>query len=146
MRRRATRGADIAPDSFRYYGINAEKCIAYLRGIGAEIDDATADSWLDAQAAHRFLDKMKRPVHEFRLVTCACGELEGYMYYRRGRAVVPRQPVEPAAVTCATCNTMPGNTSRLVYLVAEDGSEEDCRPHDERWQPFDWREIAGRFA
>jgi hypothetical protein len=49
------RAADIKGCPNQYVGqINAEKCIAYLRGIGVEVDDDTGDSWLDLQGLHRF--------------------------------------------------------------------------------------------
>ncbi len=77
MHRRKITGAELKPNPSQHIGmLNAEKCVIYLRGIGVDIDDATADSWLDTQGVHRFLRSQKGSWRRGEAWSCGCGELE----------------------------------------------------------------------
>lgn len=136
--RSAVRGKDIRPDGLPYSNgiLNAEKCIAYLRGIGVEIDDATADAWLDMQGVARFLKSEKETKCEGQLWHCRCGAMEGTsevqfpMRRRKRRSGAPQEM--PRCEKCGTSWAM----MRLVYVVNRDGSTRDYRPMDERWKPL----------
>lgn len=134
------RAADIAPMRHVYAGIiNAEKCIAYLRMIGVELDDATADGWLDSQAVHRFLKRMKGRALTVERWTCACGEMEGFSLH--GEKAPRRKPkTRQKPNTCEECGGR-FTHSQTWYSVARDGTEKDHRPEMERFSPFDWREL-----
>ena len=145
---RSVMASHIAGNPTQYAGvINAEKCIKYLRGIGVELDDATGDSWLDAQAVHRFLRRMKRPVLTFRRHFCRCGEMEGLSVVgEKARRWVKRRQLEardePPA-KCESCGTGFCGWCRW-YEIARDGTERDYRePAVERTVPFNWREFIG---
>jgi hypothetical protein len=133
------RAADIPGRKYVGGEFNAEKCIAYLRGIGVEIDDATGDSWLTTQAVHRFLRRMKRPALVFWRWTCECGEMEGFSV-RGERAPRPRGANGREPSLCGACGTGFRGSMRW-YEVTRDGTERDFRPKLERFSPFDWRSL-----
>lgn len=142
MQRQNISGADIKPCDWQIGGINAEKCIAYLRGIGVEIDDQTADSWLDVQGTHRFLQSEKRPQITIQRHTCGCGIMEGFSLKRRGQRTKRRRDgQEPPR--CEECGTG-FIVSILWYIVNRDGSIEDWRPAGDRFAPFDYGFLEGK--
>lgn len=86
MQRSKIRGVDLTPDASQSVGmINAEKCVRYLRAIGVEIEDKTADSWLDTQATFRFLKSERAPWRSVQEWSCRCGEMRGHTERGRGR-------------------------------------------------------------
>lgn len=135
MQRAKTRGADLKPDPNQYNGINAEKCVKYLRGIGVEIDDATADSWLDTQAVHRFMASEKRSDVSGQLYTCRCGAMQGFAETSRRRKRKKKDTEDHTPAVCEECGTS-WMTITLLYTVARDGSMRDYRRKDERWKPL----------
>lgn len=138
-------GATIKANDSSYAGIiNAEKCISYLRGIGVECDDVTADGWLDTQAVHRFLRRMKRPALRIERWTCKCGEMEGF--WCRGEKA-PRRRKAKKSRKPDRCESCEGGWSRmqLWYVVTRDGTEKDYRPDVERIIPYNWRELIETY-
>lgn len=129
MQRARTRGADIKGDPNQYNGINAEKCIKYLRGIGVEIDDATADAWMDVQATHRFLASEKSVQKTVGVVMCqACGWSTETVHTRGSRR--KKQPTQWA---CPDCGDHLWHW-RALYVVCRDGSVKDYRDKEDRWR------------
>ena len=131
-------------DAGQYVGmLNAEKCIKYLRGIGVEIDDATADSWLDIQGMHRFLKSEKavwRQVTEWR---CRCGAMRGFSEEGRGRKRLPRASERPAKpARCEDCQTG-FITGSLKFYVCRDGTVQDYRRGVDAVVPLRLDEWAG---
>jgi hypothetical protein len=133
--------SQIKANPAQYAGaINVEKCIAYLRGIGVEVDDPTADGWLDTQSVHRFLRRMKRPALRVERWTCKCGEMEGFLLAGE-KAPRPRKSAKPQKrAACEECGGVWSHMA-LWYVVTRDGTEKDYRPELERFSPFDWREL-----
>jgi hypothetical protein len=144
MQRSKVRGCDLKPDATQYAGIiNAEKCITYLRGIGVEIDDSTADSWLDVQGTHRFLRSEKASWRRVELWYCSCGAMEGYGESGRGRMRVKREKGEvrkPAR--CESCGTGWRSMS-TVFVVLRDGTVRDYRRGVDAVTPLRLDEWAG---
>lgn len=144
MQRSNIRGADLKPNATQYAGtINAEKCVIYLRGIGVEIDDAMADSWLDIQGTHRFLRSEKtswRSVWEYR---CRCGNMTGHLEKGRGRMRLKRDKGDkrPPAI-CENCSTGFIGAWR-VFEVLRDGTVRDYRDGVDRVVPLRLDEWAG---
>lgn len=142
MQRAKIRGADIAPNPAQINRINAEKCIAYLRGIGIDISDEDADAWLDTQAVHRLLNGMKRARYQFRWTSCKCGCL-GYFYVvERGKRVKTRRVTkDDDSAFCAVCKRFANVSDRLMYIVCVDGTERDYRDGPDRVIAFPWEQL-----
>lgn len=136
MQRRKIRGADIKAEKYVHGIFNAEKCVAYLRGIGVEIDDATADEWLDTQGVFRFIRSEGTPWRTGWAHHCMCGAKEGFSENGRGSKWArwwkrqPRKKSEP----CEKCGGHFMSRHRL-YDVTRGGSYKDWR-RGERWQPI----------
>lgn len=136
MQRSKVRGADLKPDPVQWSGtINAEKCIRYLRGIGVDIDDDTADMWLDAQGVHRFLQSEKRSVVSGQIFSCRCGAMQGFAETSR-KARRKKTKDGKAPVRCEECGSSWVGIV-LAYTIARDGSMRDYRPKSERWKPLE---------
>lgn len=140
MQRRKISGADIKADASGFVSgnLNAEKCIAYLRGIGVEIDDATAESWLDAQGVFRFLKSEETPWRTGWLHSCSCGEMHGFSEKGRGSKWArwwKKRKKRGKAAKCESCGTGFCGQSRL-YDVLRGGGYRDFRKQDDRWQPI----------
>lgn len=148
MQRRKIRGADLKANPTQYAGtINAEKCIVYLRGIGVEIEDATADSWLDIQATHRFLKSEKTTWRRVEYWTCRCGAMQGYADVGRGRWRDPDKSEEKRdrnrkPSLCETCGTGFCCMS-LQFSVDRDGTVRDYRKGVDAVIPLRLDEHAG---
>lgn len=144
MQRQKIRGADLKPCAAQYAGIiNAEKCIIYLRGIGVEIDDATADSWLDVQATHRFLKSERATWRRVNLHHCRCGAMEGFSESGRGRMRLKREKnVKRKRHICEECGTSFVSSS-LVFYVRRDGTVVDYRRGADAVTPLRLDEWAG---
>jgi hypothetical protein len=144
MQRQNIRGCDLKPSARQYAGIiNAEKCIIYLRGVGVEIDDATAESWLDIQATHRFLRSEKATWRRVNLCTCRCGAMQGFSESGRGRMRIKREKGVPRKVhRCEECSTSWVSFS-LVFYVLRDGTVVDYRSGAEAVIPLRLDEWAG---
>lgn len=145
MQRRNIRGRDLKPNPTQYAGtINAEKCVIYLRGIGVEVDDATADSWLDIQATHRFLRSEKAIWRQINVHHCQCGAMEGFSETGRGRLRLKRDKSEPPRkpAKCEECGTGFRSMSRVV-TVARDGTVKDYRRGADAVIPLRLEEWAG---
>lgn len=145
MQRRNIRGRDLKANPRQYAGvINAEKCIIYLRGIGVEIDDATADQWLDTQGAHRFLKSERAKWREVREHFCRCGAMRGFSETGRGRMRIKREkgapPRKPAI--CEECGSEWAGSS-LVFYVRRDGTIKDYRSGVDAVIPLRLEEWAG---
>jgi hypothetical protein len=139
MQRANIKGADLKPCARQTNGINAEKCVRYLRGIGVEIDDATAESWLDTQAVHRMLAKMARENTIVNKWMCKCGEMEGFTMTVKGRTLRPKKRKNSESTgpsVCESCHTSWVCMVR-VFSVRNDGLYEDYRAASERWQPIE---------
>lgn len=124
MHRSKIRGADIVGDPAQYNRINAEKCIKYLRGIGVEVDDAAADSWMDTQAAHRFLASEKNSA-----VTVGqweCHECGGDQYYVAEKRGAKGHRLISAA--CSQCGSKFWHY-RLLMVELRDGTLKDYREY-----------------
>lgn len=145
MQRQAINASELKPSARQHVGaINAEKCIIYLRGIGVEIDDATADAWLDTQAAYRFLRSERAWVRRVRLHCCRCGEMQGYTETGRKAVKPPKLPKDRprTAPKCESCGT--GFIGwRLLFAVRRDGSVEDHRRGADAVIPLRLDEFAG---
>lgn len=144
MQRRNIRGRDLKPNPTQYAGtINAEKCVIYLRGIGVEIDDATADSWLDIQATHRFLRSEKTVWRQIDVWHCRCGAMEGFSESGRGRMRLKRDKTEQRKpAKCEECGG--GFTTRsTVVSIARDGTVKDYRRGVDAVIPLRLDEWAG---
>lgn len=146
MQRRNIRGADLKPSASQYCRgriINAEKCVIYLRGIGVEIDDATADSWLDIQGTHRFLRSERSYWRKVYRWSCRCGAMQGTSEEGRGRHRLKRdkgKKQQPAK--CEECGT--GFVAkRLVFAVRRDGTVVDHRTGVDAVVPLRLDEWAG---
>lgn len=144
MQRRNIRGADLKPDARQWAGImNAEKCIAYLRGIGVEIDDTTADSWLDTQATHRFLKSERTIWRRCELWTCRCGAMQGFRETGRGRKRHKREKgAARKPARCEECGTG-FCRSQLLFSVRRDGTVQDYRDGVDAVIPLRLDEYAG---
>jgi len=127
---------NIKPNKCQQVGaINVEKCIAYLRGVGVEIDDRTGDSWLDAQAAHRLIGRIERKftkvVADVVCVSCcACGDEIGN-FTRRASA---RSTDARVHYTCGECGSR-ALSFRLVAQVRADQTIKDFRDRADQWVP-----------
>jgi hypothetical protein len=142
MQRSKVRGADIKPDPRQFNRINAEKCIAYLRGIGVQISDDTADEWLDTQGVHRLLSTMRRSNLSFYEMSCRCGALRYEFVRERGKKVKTRTVTkDDDSAFCKACETFVGALTVLLYVVRVDGSELDYRSGVNRIAPYPWREM-----
>lgn len=144
MQRRNIRGQDLTPCAIQYTGtINAEKCIIYLRGIGVDIDDTTADAWLDTQATHRFLKSERSIWRRCYVWNCRCGEMEGFSESGRGRHRLKHDKKEPRIpAKCESCGT--GFVSSwLVFAVRRDGTVLDRRQGVDAVIPLRLDEWAG---
>lgn len=129
--------------------LNAEKCVAYLRGIGVEVDDATADGWLDAQAAYRFLKSERRVVRRVQAWFCSCGAMEGFTdtgpgrWRERDKQKRKEDEVEEQTIhICDKCQTGFCNSS-LLFTVARDGTVIDYRRETGWKEPIKLDEFAG---
>ncbi len=146
MQRRKITGAELKPSASQHVGMmNAEKCVRYLRGIGVEIDDATADSWLDAQGVYRFLRSEKASWRRGEAWSCRCGEMEGFREVGRGAMKPAKDEVEPKPVAprrCESCKTGFVSMSTL-FVVARDGSVSDYRSAANRVIPLRLDEWMG---
>jgi hypothetical protein len=145
MQRSKVRGCDIKPDATQWRGtLNAEKCIAYLRGVGVEIDDATADGWLDTQGAHRFLRSERATWRSVYLYRCRCGAMEGFTEKGRGRMRLKRDKNAPSPKPhrCEECGTS-WVSSSLVFYVRRDGTVVDYRRGADAVIPLRLDEWAG---
>lgn len=138
MQRAKTRGADLKPNPAQFNRINAEKCIVYLRGIGVEIDDRTAESWMDIQATHRFLASEKNIMRERRIYACRCGEMVGAAdVWNRPFTKRNKRPQSDApSATCEHCESS-WSGYRVEFYVCRDGSVLDMRSASERVVPLD---------
>jgi hypothetical protein len=144
MQRRNIRGSELKPNASQHIGmLNAEKCVAYLRGVGVEIDDKTADSWLDAQATHRFLRSEKTVWRRVELWCCRCGEMRGHRETGRGRMRLKREKgTQQKPARCEECGT--GWISmHLVFCVCRDGTVKDYRRGVDAVIPLRLDEWAG---
>ena len=144
MQRSNIRGAELKANSAQYAGtINAEKCIIYLRGIGVEIDDSMADSWLDIQGTHRFLKSEKAVWRSVWVWRCRCGGMTGHQEKGRGRMRRKREKSEqrPAPI-CEECGTGFVGAWR-VFDVLRDGTVRDYRDGVDRVVPLRLDEWAG---
>jgi hypothetical protein len=143
MQRRNIRGSDLKPNPSQYAGmINAEKCVIYLRGIGVEIDDTTADSWLDIQGTYRFLRSEKtawRTVCEW---SCRCGAMRGHSERGRGRMRLKRKDLPKKPSICESCGTG-FIISSTRFSVCRDGSVKDYRRGVDAVIPLRLDEWAG---
>jgi hypothetical protein len=143
MQCRKIRGADLKPNASQHIGmLNAEKCVIYLRGIGVEIDDTTADSWLSTQGAYRFLKSERaawRKVHEW---SCQCGAMRGFAESGRGRMRLPKEDRPKKRQVCESCGTGFVCMS-LVFYVRRDGSVKDYRSGVDAVVPLRLDEWAG---
>lgn len=145
MQRRKIRGADLKPSPRQHVGmLNAEKCIIYLRGIGVEIDDSTADTWLDIQGTYRFLRSERTWWRRVDVWSCRCGEMQGYTDRGRGRKRSKREkdPAPRKPAICESCGTGFGAMS-LVFAVRRDGTVEDHRRGADAVIPLRLDEFAG---
>lgn len=143
MAKTPLRAADIPVMRYRCASlINAEKCIAYLRKIGVEVDDKMGDGWLDTERVDRFLKRMKSPSLIVERWTCKCGEMEGFRL-RGSKAPRPKPSVNENPRKPATCEECGSRfcVMHTWYKVARDGTETDYRPEMERFSPFDWKEL-----
>lgn len=138
------RGADLKGNASQHVGaLNAEKCIVYLRGIGAEIDDATAEGWLDTQATHRFLRSEKAIWRRVELWSCRCGDMQGFSESGRGRMrLKPERPRRDKPAKCEKCNTGYCRCE-LVFAVRRDGTVMDLRRGADAVVPLRLDEWAG---
>lgn len=154
MQRQKISGAELKPSASQHVGmLNAEKCVIYLRGIGVEIDDATADSWLDTQAAHRFLASGKAVWRRVELWSCRCGAMSGHRETGRGRHKEQREfekeqktraksePKKPPQ-RCESCGTG-FIVMTLMFCVTRDGSVRDYRRGVDTVVPLRLDEFAG---
>jgi hypothetical protein len=141
MQRQKLRGEDIKPNASQHVGaINAEKCIAYLRAIGVEIDGPTADSWLDIQGTHRFLRSERTAWRNVQRWSCKCGAMMGYAETGRGRMRIKREPRK--VHRCEECGTGWVAMS-VVFFVRRDGSVQDYRRGVDAVIPLRLDEWAG---
>lgn len=144
MQRQKIRGQDLKPCAVQYAGIiNAEKCIIYLRGIGVEIDDTTADEWLDTQATHRFLKSERAIWRSVYRWSCNCGAMLGWQERGRGRRRLKGEKNQPRiTVRCESCGTG-FIVASLVFAVRRDGTVEDYRRGADAVIPLRLDEWAG---
>lgn len=143
MQRAKIAGSDLTPSTSQHVGmLNAEKCVRYLRGIGVEIDDATADAWLDTQATHRFLKSERAVWRQVQLWRCRCGAMMGYSESGRGRRRVKREDQPRKRPICEECQTTFVAAS-LVFVVRRDGSVLDYRQGVDAVIPLRLDEWAG---
>ncbi len=146
--RRRISGAELTANATQHVGmLNAEKCVKYLRGIGVEIEDATAESWLDVQAAHRFLKSERSIWRRGEVWRCRCGEMEGFRETGRGRHRVKRdKPTEPRKPNrCESCGTGFVSMS-TVFAVTRGGSLRDYRRGVDAVVPLRLDEYMGGLA
>lgn len=143
MQRRKIRGVDLTPDTAQHVGmLNAEKCVKYLRGIGVEIDDATADAWLDTQAAYRFLKSERASWRRVEEWSCRCGEMRGHAERGRGRMRLKKDDRLKKAPRCESCGT--GFVSMSTrFVVLRDGTVRDYRRGVDAVIPLRLDEWAG---
>lgn len=153
MQRQKISGSDLKPSAFQHVGmLNAEKCVVYLRGIGVDVDDATAESWLDTQAVHRLLRSQKASWRRVERWFCRCGEMSGYCETGRGRHKDQRdfekeskakaKKKERKPQRCESCGS--GFVCMtLVFDVARDGSVRDRRSGVDAVVPLRLDEFAG---
>ena len=144
MQRRKIRGSDIKPDAAQYYNINAEKCIAYLRGIGVDVPDEMADSWLDTQGVHRFLKSEEASKYLFYEMQCRCGELTGLSVVKSGRKAKTRTVTQDdKEYFCDECQSYINSTQILVYEVNRNGSTRDWRSAERQVLDgaFNWQDL-----
>lgn len=145
MQRQKISGADLKPSTSQHVGmLNAEKCVKYLRGIGVEIDDATAESWLDIQATHRFLRSEKAWWRRVDHWSCRCGAMQGYSEGGRGRMRLKKEKGAPPRKRsiCEECKTGFCAMS-LVFVVLRDGTVKDGRRGVDAVIPLRLDEWAG---
>lgn len=143
MQRAKIRGADLKPNASQHVGmLNAEKCVIYLRGIGVEIDDATADAWLDTQAAHRFFKSERAAWRTVQEWTCRCGAMRGHLEKGRGRMRLKRDSKPKKPARCEACGTS-WVCMTLKFYVRRDGTVMDYRRGVEAVVPLRLEEWAG---
>lgn len=144
--RRAIRGIGLTPDASQHVGmLNAEKCVRYLRGIGVELDDATADAWLDTQAAHRFFKSERAIWRRVERWSCSCGEMWGYGESGRGRKRLPKEVLDRIRGKRPKCEACGGGLTvmHLVFYVRRDGTVNDFRRGVDAVIPLRLDEYAG---
>lgn len=73
--------------------INASKCVAYLRTVGAKIDDATSDAWVEQEWSHR--DERRRHNRELKK---SCGHFRTYI-----TRIISDELGDEAVTTCHDC-------------------------------------------
>lgn len=110
---------------------NATKCAKYLRGIGVEITDEQAASWIDCEKADRFLRKMKRTARQGWDWWCNNGH-HWFCETRRGQ----RAKRKSQADCCPTCGGYWAHGGRR-FDVTIDGAVRDYRASADRWKPLD---------
>lgn len=147
--RRKISGGELTPSASQHVGmLNAEKCVRYLRGIGVEVDDTTAESWLDAQAVHRFLASGRSTWRRVDRWSCRCGGMSGLAESGRGqhkdmrdwRKKSKKEPRKPRR--CESCDS--GFVCmELVFYVTRDGAVRDYRRGVEAVTPLRLDEFAG---
>lgn len=144
MQRRKVFGRDLTPSTSQNVGmLNAEKCVKYLRGIGVEIDDKTADSWLDVQATYRFLKSERSAWRRVQHWSCRCGAMEGFAESGRGRMRLKRDKTVPRKrAVCESCGTGWAHMT-LVFYVRRDGTVQDYRRGVDAVVPLRLEEWAG---
>ena len=108
---------------------NVAKCVEYLRSVGVEVPDATAQSWSDSESVHRFLKSGRRVVVEGRFVVCNRDHRFEYAVDRRKR----KKPKGHSR--CPECGA-PWSVFGLRWTEARDGTIRDFRDRDERWKPL----------
>lgn len=144
MQRRAIHARDLKPDASQHVGmLNAEKCIIYLRGIGVEVDDATAAAWLDTQGAYRFLRSEKTLWRRVEGWHCQCGEMEGFAERGPGRQRLKRDKESlRSPPKCEACGSGFVSMS-LIFSVRRDGTVVDYRRGVDATIPIRINEWAG---
>ena len=146
MQRQKIRGADLAPNASQHVGmLNAEKCVIYLRGVGVEIDDATADAWLDTQAAHRFFQSERKPWRRVEEWSCRCGEMRGLAERGPGRMRMSKAHVAELRREKARCDSCGTGwcSMHMVFYVRRDGTVQDYRRGVDAVIPLRLDEWAG---
>jgi len=108
-----------------------------------EIDDATADSWLDIQGTHRFLKSERAVWRSVYVWHCRCGAMEGFEERGRGRKRIKREKGEARQpAKCESCGSGFVGGS-LVFSVRRDGTIEDRRRGVDAVIPLRLDEWAG---
>lgn len=116
--------------------MSVERCVRYLREIGADVSEAQVAQWRDAENVSRFLKSTRHVASSGYEYRCP----QGHSWFREV-ARRARRKTKDAAGTCPECGDMACIVATRFQRL-RDGSIRDFRPMSERWRPIDFGGAA----